>query len=444
MSQSQFGLLRSRRFLPFFLTQTLGAFNDNLYKQALVLALLFKLGVEGSAGILVNLCALLFILPFFLFSALGGQLGERFPKDRLIRLLKLSECLIMLMGAVGFIWTIPSLLWVALFLMGTHSALFGPVKYALLPQHLTSTELVGGNALVETGTFLAILTGTLSAGLLMAGDDYAEWVAVCVLLVALAGYMASRWIPATPAVLPNLPLGWHLGRETTAIIRLGFAQSPEVSRALIANSWFWFIGATYLTQIPAYVKEVLQGDQNSVTLILTLFSIGIAAGSLCCEWLVKRYLLAYQRLVVMGSLGLSIAGLWLGWHSLALGPQGAEQSVWALLLGPQTGWIMLEILGLGFFGGIYIVPLYVLIQVHTKEVQRTRVIAAGNILNAVFMIASSLLAMGLLGGLGLSIPQLFLVVAVLNVLLNGGLFRDQFRQWPWCWGRASLPKSQDS
>lgn len=422
MSSSQFRLLGRRRFLPFFITQTLGAFNDNLYKQALVLALLFKLSTGLAAGLLVNLCALLFILPFFLFSALGGQLGERFAKDRLMRLLKLAECFIMLMGAVGILLGHLGLMLVALFLMGTHSALFGPVKYAILPQHLQAQELLGGNALVETGTFLAILGGSLFAGLLMTSQAYAYWVAFFVLLVAVAGYLASRWIPSAPAALPDLPLSWHLPRSTLAIMRLGFAQSALVSRALIGNSWFWFVGAIYLTQIPAYVKEVLEGDETLVTLILTLFSVGIATGSLLCERLSGRDIAMSARLIPVGAIGLSLFGLLLWWHSSALIPAGMPRDWLQIVREGQAGWAFMDIFGLGLFGGIYIVPLYALIQARTEDSQRTRVIAAGNILNALFMMGSALLAMLLLGMAGLSIPQLFLVVALLNVLINAGLF----------------------
>ncbi|TWH76594.1 MFS transporter [Azomonas agilis] len=436
MSQSQFSLLRSRRFLPFFITQMLGAFNDNLYKQALVLAALFKLGTELDSSLLVNLCALLFILPFFLFSALGGLLGERMAKDQLMRLLKLAECLIMLLGAIGILWGHLSLMLVALFLMGTQSALFGPVKYSILPQHLQRQELLGGNALVETGTFLAILGGSLFAGLLVAGEAYAQWVAFFVLLIAVLGYLASRWIPPAPPAVPGLPLHLNLFRETQSVLRLGLSRSPLISRSLLGNSWFWFIGALYLTQIPAYVKEILQGDETLVTLILMLFSVGIALGSLLCERLSGRRLEVEVGLVPLGALGLSVFGLLLWWHSASIVPV-SEMRLGLAALTQDFGiiWALLDILGLGIFGGIYIVPLYALIQERTQEQERTRVIAAGNILNAVFMLGSAILAMIVLTGLGLSIPELFFLVALLNALANIYLccavpeFSQRIRQW---------------
>lgn len=411
MNASQFRLLGTGRFLPFFIAQMLGAFNDNLYKQALVLAILFRLNTGLDASLLVNLCALLFILPFFLFSALGGQLGERFAKDRLMRALKLAECFIMLLGALGFISGHLGLMLAALFLMGTHSALFGPVKYSILPQHLNASELLGGNALVETGTFLAILGGSLLAGWLMLSDQYAVIVSLSVLTVAVMGYLASRHIPLAPPSEPKQPLCWNVWQSTLMTVRLGLSQSQTISRALWANSWFWFVGATYLTQIPAYVKSVLKGDEVEVSLILTLFSVGIGVGSLLCERLAgQEGPLAARRLVPLGALGLTLGGSLLWWHSERILTDGAPL------------WAYLDILGLGLAGGLYIVPLYALVQAKTAPPQRSRVIAAGNILNALFMVASAMVAMVLLGWAGASIPQLFLCVALLNLVVNLWLF----------------------
>ena len=281
--QSQFALLGKKRFLPFFVTQLLGAFNDNIFKQSLILAILFKLNTGADRDLLVNLCALLFILPFFLFSALGGQFGEKFAKDALIRKIKFAEILIMLAGAVGVLLDNLPLMLAVLFAMGTQSALFGPVKYSILPQHLKEEELVGGNALVEMGTFLAILAGTIGAGIMMASSSYAPIVAGSVVAVALLGYLASLSIPKASAAMPELPLDWNIFRQSWVIMKLGLGQRPAVSRSLVGNSWFWFLGAIYLTQIPAYAKEWLYGDESVVTLILTVFSLGIGLGSMLCE-----------------------------------------------------------------------------------------------------------------------------------------------------------------
>ncbi|MDF3931628.1 MFS transporter [Pseudomonas citronellolis] len=422
MSQhSQFALLGSRRFLPFFITQLLGAFNDNIFKQSLILAILYHLSVGGDRNLLVNLCALLFILPFFLFSALGGQFGEKFNKDALMRALKLAEIVIMLVGAAGFLLGSLPLLFLALFAMGTHSALFGPVKYSILPQHLRDDELVGGNALVEMGTFLAILAGTIGAGVLMSRQAYAPGVAVAVVLVAACGFLASRGIPRAAAALPQLQLDWNIFKQSWAILRLGLGQRPAVSRSLVGNSWFWFLGAVYLTQIPTYAKELLHGDESVVTLILTVFSVGIALGSMLCEKLSGKKV--EIGLVPFGSIGLSLFGILLWWHSGGF-PVGAAPYNWLEVLEHPQSWAVLgDILGIGVFGGFYIVPLYALIQARTDEDKRARVIAANNILNALFMVVAAIVSILLLSVAGLSIPELFLVLSLMNVAVNVYIFK---------------------
>lgn len=434
MSQhSQFRLLGTRRFLPFFVTQLLGAYNDNVFKQALVLAILYKFGTTADVSLLVNLCALLFILPFFLFSALGGQFGEKYEKAWLIRRIKFAEILIMLVGAVGMLLGNLPLLLVVLFCMGTQSALFGPVKYSILPQQLRSDELVGGNALVEMGTFLAILGGTITAGVLMSGGDYAMRVSVAVVLLAVIGYLASRGIPFSLAALPSLRLDWNLLRQSLRIMRLGLGQQRSVSRAMVGNSWFWFLGAVYLTQIPAFSRDLLQGDEGVVTLILSVFSIGIALGSMLCERLSRHRV--EMGLVPLGSIGLTLFGVLLWWHATSV-PAASEIRDWtALLAEPRAWWVLIDILGLGTFGGLYIVPLYALIQSRTALEERSRVVAANNILNALFMVISAIFSILILTVAGLSIPQLFLAVALLNVLVAGWIFSSvpefavRFRLW---------------
>ena len=418
---SQFALLQKRRFLPFFVTQSLRAFNDNLFKQSLILAILYKLSLGGDGTMLVNLCALLFILPFFLFSALAGQFGEKFAKDALIRTIKLAEIVIMGVGAAGFLYNHLWMMLVALFAMGTHSALFGPVKYSILPQALREEELVGGNGLVEMGTFLAILAGTIGAGVMMSSTHYAPIVASAVVLVAVLGYLASRAIPRAAASSPQLKLQWNIFSQTVATLRMGLKQTPAVSRSIVGNSWFWFVGAIYLTQIPAYAQEWMYGDETVVTLILTLFSVGIAVGSLLCERLSGRKV--EIGLVPFGSFGLTVFGLLWWWHSGDIPAAGAPYDWLALLGMSKAWWILLSIMGLGVFGGFYIVPLYALIQSRTPEDERARVIAANNILNALFMVVSAVVTMLLLGLAKLSIPQLFLVVSLLNIAVNTYIFR---------------------
>ncbi|WP_375737789.1 MFS transporter [Pseudomonas boanensis] len=418
---SQFALLRSRRFLPFFVTQLFGAFNDNIFKQSLILAILYKLSIAGDKGVFTNLCALLFILPFFLFSALGGQFGEKFAKDALIRAIKLAEVLIMAVGAAGFVFDSLPLLFLALFAMGTHSALFGPVKYSILPQVLREDELVGGNALVEMGTFLAILAGTIGAGIIMSADRYEPVVAGAIVFTACCGYLASRGIPRAAAALPELALDWNIFRQSWRIMRLGLGQRPSVSRSLVGNSWFWFLGAVYLTQIPAYSKELLHGDESVVTLILTVFSVGIALGSMLCERLSGGKV--EIGLVPFGSIGLTLFGILLWWHSGGF-PQGAAPHDWLTVVSEPQAWLILgDILGIGLFGGFYIVPLYALIQARTAENERARVIAANNILNALFMVVSAIVSILFLSVAGLSIPELFLVVSLMNVAVNSYIFK---------------------
>jgi 1-acyl-sn-glycerol-3-phosphate acyltransferase len=418
---SQFALLRSRRFLPFFVTQLLGAFNDNIFKQSLILAILFKLTVSADRDLLVNLCALLFILPFFLFSALGGQFGEKFAKDRLIRVIKFAEIVIMLAGAAGVLLNNLPLMLAVLFAMGTQSALFGPVKYSILPQHLQEHELVGGNALVEMGTFLAILAGTIGAGIMMAGSAYAQWVASFVVVIAVLGFLASCRIPPAAAGMPELVLDWNIFRQSWLTLKMGLGQRPAVSRSLVGNSWFWFLGAVYLTQIPAYSKEWLYGDESVVTLILTVFSIGIALGSMLCERMSGHKV--EIGLVPFGSIGLTIFGLLLWWHSGGF-PEAAQPHDWlAVLSHGQAWWILGSILGIGLFGGFYIVPLYALIQSRTAEHERARVIAANNILNALFMVVSAIVSILFLSVAELSIPQLFLVISLMNIAVNSYIFK---------------------
>ncbi|MFN3580057.1 MAG: MFS transporter [Pseudomonas sp.] len=425
---SQFSLLSKRRFLPFFTAQFLGAFNDNVFKQALILAILFKIAV-GSNGdtatsrdVLINLCALLFVLPFFLFSALGGQFGEKFAKDALIRAIKMGEVLIMLVGAASLILGSLPLMLLVLFCMGVQSALFGPVKYSILPQHLTEYELVGGNGLVETGTFLAILAGTLYAGLAMGADSWAVWVGISVVAVALLGYLASLAIPRAHAAMPELVLDWNIFRQSWSILHLGLVkQVPSVSRSLLGNSWFWFLGATYLTQIPGFAKDYLHGDESVVTLILMVFSIGIAAGSLLCERLSGRKV--EIGLVPFGSLGLTVFGLLL-WAASGSVIAADQPYSWLQLMAQPGAWsVMGCILGIGLFGGFYIVPLYALIQSRTQEHERARVIAANNILNALLMVCSAITAILLLSVAGLSIPELFLVISLMNIAVNTYIFK---------------------
>lgn len=410
----QFNLLRERRFLPFFGTQFLGAFNDNLFKNALVVLLTFQAASWTSLdpGILANLAAGIFILPFFIFSATAGQLADKYDKALLSRLVKLLEVVIMLLAGLGFaMHSLPVLLG-ALFLLGCHSTLFGPVKYAILPQHLHEDELVGGNALVEAGTFVAILMGTLAGGLL-AGAGHPLWVALAGLLVAVAGYLASRGIPTAPAPEPGLRINPNPLTETWR--NVGFArENRTVFLSILGISWFWLYGALFLAQFPAFAKNVLGGGESAVTLLLATFTVGIGLGSLLCERLSAKQV--EIGLVPFGSIGLTVFGLDLALAAPGGLPAGAPLAFLDLLAAPGMVRVLLALFMLGVFGGFFIVPLYALVQLRSAPGHRARIIAANNILNALFMVAGALGAAALLGA-GLSIPHLFLVAALLNALV---------------------------
>ncbi|MBT0962793.1 MFS transporter [Denitromonas iodatirespirans] len=409
---TQSSLLRQRRFLPFFLTQFFGAFNDNVYKNALVVLITFQAArhTEMSAGVLVNLAAGLFILPFFLFSATAGQLADKFEKSHLMRLIKLAEIGIMGLAATAFALDSLALMLATLFLMGAQSSLFGPVKYAILPQHLAETELVGGNALVESGTFIAILIGTIAGGVMIALPAGTVWVSVAVLTVALAGYLASRGIPRAPAADPALRINWNPLTQTWRTI--GFTRSNRtVFLSVLGISWFWFYGALFLSQFPGYAKTVLGGDEYAVTLLLAVFSVGIGAGSLLCERLSGRHV--EIGLVPFGSIGLSLFALDLWWASPVPGALGEALPFATVMAQPATWRVLFDLLMIGLFGGFFIVPLYALIQSRSAPSHRSRIIAGNNILNALFMVVAAGLGAGLLAA-GVSIAQLFLMTAILN------------------------------
>ena len=416
---SQFGLLKTRRFGPFFATQFLGAFNDNLFKNALVVLLTFN-AVQWTTlkpELLANLAAGIFILPFFLFSATAGQLADKYDKALLARLVKVLEIAIMAIAGIGFWLHSLAVLLGALFLLGVHSTLFGPVKYAILPQHLKEEELVGGNALIEAGTFVAILLGTLVGGIVAGlGDDASAgmgsgtfWITVGGLVVAVAGYLASRGIPTAPAPEPTLRVNPNPITETWR--NIGFArQNRTVFLSILGISWFWLYGALLLAQFPAYAKNVLGGTEASVTLLLGIFTLGIGIGSLLCERLSAKQV--EIGLVPFGSIGLTVFGLDLAFASPATPPE-ATLGLAALLAAPGTLHVLFDLFAIGLFGGFFIVPLYALVQLRSAAAQRARIIAANNIMNALFMVVGAGAAAGLLGA-GLSIPALFGVAALCN------------------------------
>ena len=410
--RSQFRLLAERRFLPFFLAQFFGAANDNIFKFAFTVLATYSAAQWGgldpkSAGAVIGG---IFILPFVLFSATAGQLADRYEKAALIRFVKNLEIAIMLAVAAGFLWNIVFLLFAGVFLMGLHSTLFGPVKYAYLPQHLSETELTGGNGMVEMGTFVAILIGTIVGGALVAIPGAGpHWVALVSLALAALGRFAAGFVPLSPASDPGLRINWNPISETWTNIQHA-RGNRTVFLSMLGISWLWFFGSIFLTTFTGFAKETLGGDQNVVTLLLAVFSIGIAIGSLLCERLSGHKV--EIGLVPFGSIGMTLFAVDLWLASADLQPAGLA-SVGAFVANHANWRVMADLFLLALFAGFYSVPLYALIQLRCEPSHRARIIAANNILNALFMVVASIMAAVLLEA-GLSLPQLYLVVGLLN------------------------------
>ena len=408
----QFALLGARRFGPFFWTQFLGALNDNLFKNALVILFAFQVsGAVFSTNTLVNLSTGLLTLPFFLFSATAGQLADKVEKSRIIRVVKLFEIAIMLLGALGLhLHSVPLLLGVV-FLMGTHSAVFGPVKYSILPQHLHEDELVGGNALVQMGTFVAILLGTILGGGLVSIAARGETVvSATVVSLAVGGWLASRWVPSAPSQATELRLHWSPLRETLRTI--GFArENRTVFLSILGISWFWFYGALFLAQFPGLTREVLGGSEGVATLLLALFSVGVALGCILCERLSGRTV--ELGLVPLGSIGLTLFALDLFFATRGMAPAGPP-ILWRPFLASAGHWrVLADLMLIGAFGGFFIVPLQALVQQRSEPSRRSRIIAGNNILGSLFIVLAAVLGI-VLRDTGLGIPQLILVTALVN------------------------------
>ncbi|NVJ60701.1 MAG: MFS transporter [Gammaproteobacteria bacterium] len=420
MSSNQFDLLKQRRFLPFFVTQSLGALNDNVFKNALITLITFSVISNDAAesGLLVNLAAVIFIFPFFLFSGTAGQLAEKYQKHLSIQKIKLFEIVVMMLACLGFfLQSVPFLLFV-LFLMGLQSTLFGPIKYGILPQHLHTKELVGGNGLVEMGTFLAILIGQIigvefvsrfESGLIV--------VSGVVILIAIFGYLASRKIPYTPAVEPQLKVNWNPFTET--IKNFGFMRRNRVVfLSVLGISWFWFFGATILTQLPNYAKHTLGGQAGVFTLLLTFFSLGIGIGSILCEKMSGRKI--EIGLVPFGAIGMTLFTVDLYFansttDALPLMTNLEFMRAW------QNWRVLIDSAFIGLFSGFYIVPLYALIQHRSEKHHVSRIIAGNNILNALFMVLSGIMAITLIQT-GFSIPEIILITGILNAVISLYIF----------------------
>jgi 1-acyl-sn-glycerol-3-phosphate acyltransferase len=412
--QGQFSLLTKRRFLPYFLTQALGAFNDNLYKNALLLLIAFGgISAQSDSALLTNLAAGLFILPFFLFSPIAGQIADKFEKSKLIRWVKGLEVIIMGLAAAAIVMGNVWMMMLLLFLMGLQSSLFGPVKFALLPQQLDDDELVGGNALVEMGTFIAILVGTITAGIFFDFEQGLYWIAGGIVVFALLGFFSSQYIPNASANDPELKINWNPFSEMVNTIRQA-RENRSVYLSIMAISWFWFIGASYLTQFPNFARDFLGGSTQVVTLLLTLFSLGVALGSLLCEKLSGHKI--ELGIVPIGSLGMSIFGIDL-YFSLAGIQVMEDMSAMAFIQQPENFRLMFDIAMVSAFGGLFVVPLQALIQHRSDEKNRAQIIAANNMFNAIFMVASAGIGILALVVIELTIPEYFLVLAIMNIVV---------------------------
>ena len=416
---NQFALLGQRRFAPFFWTQFAGAANDNLFKFAFTVMVTYQLSVEWLAPSMAGLViGALFILPFLLFSATAGQLTDKYDKTLMIRFVKNLEIAIMAIAAYGFISSNVVVLLLCTFLMGVHSTLFGPVKFALLPQVLNERELTGGNGMVEMGTFVAILMGNVVGGLLVAIPSIGHvTVAVACLVMAVAGRVVAGYIPKAPATDPGLQINWNPISETVRNLKLAHGNLV-VFRSLLGISWMWFFGAVFLSQFPSLAKEVLHGNEQVASLLLVVFSIGIGTGSLLCEMLSKRHV--EIGLVPMGAIGMSVFAVDLYFATRGL-PPSEIMGLSAFMAQPAHWRVMADLALLSLFAGLYSVPMYALIQLRSQPTHRARIIAANNILNALFMIGSSVIAGALLKS-GFTIPQIFLFTGLANAVVAFYIF----------------------
>lgn len=413
-------LLGTRRFLPMFVTQFFGALNDNVYKQALLLVITYGWINQQSADVstLNNLAALLFILPYFIFSATAGQIADKYERSQLVRGIKILEIVIMLIGSAGFILGHLWLLLLALFLMGTHSTFFGPIKYAILPEILKPNELMSGNALFQSGTSMAILIGMILGGAVISmSQGNLIWISLTVVTIAILGYLSSRFVLKQNVTSPDLKIDWNFFR--TSFQTLKYAKSlPIVFLILLGNSWYWFYGATYLTQIPQLTQQNLHASENVVSLLLTFFSVGIGVGSLLCRRIGGSKV--NLKMVPLGATGLTVFAFYLA-ASLAFVPERTGEMLGLkdiFTQGLSYYHVMLAVTLLGISGGFYIVPLYAMMQAFSPRSHRARVVAANNILNAVFMVSSAVFSIIILSIFKIDIKILFSITAILSAIFT--------------------------
>lgn len=402
-------LITERRFLPYFCTQFLGAFNDNVYRYAFAILITYFLA-EEHRGVYVNSALVAFILPFFLFGAITGQLADKFEKAWLIRQIKLAEIVIMLCGCVAlYFQNVPGMLAV-LFALGSQSAFFGPIKYSILPQHVKPNEILSANAYVEAGTFIAILLGQVLGGALSEEQSYLPYLMAAIVGFAVLGWFSARMIPDAPAASPDLKLSFNIFTQTAEIVRMA-REKHGVFQSILANSWFWFFGAIVLTLFPVFAIEVLNGNPKVAIVLLATFTIGIALGSFACSILSAGRV--ELGLVPIGALGMSLFTWNLGASEIVAGDQMLDLA--QVLAVEGVPWALFNLVMIAFFSGLFIVPLYTYMQTHSDESKRSRIIAVNNIINSLFMIAAGIFGI-VLGALGFDVMAIFKIVALLNLI----------------------------
>ncbi len=429
--ETQFGLLKDKRFLPLFLTQFFGAFNDNLFKNALVILITFRLAEEHglNAQLLITSVAGLFILPFFLFSSTAGQLADKYEKSFLIRIIKFVEIVLMVLTAVAFYFTDLWTLVILLFFMGAQSAFFGPLKYSIIPQHLKVRELVAANGLVSAGTYIAILTGTLVGGLFILRPEGRAYISAGVVGVAVLGFISSLFIPEAAPSLPGLEIDPNPIRSTKKIISY-VRPHKTVFRSILGISWFWFLGSVFLSQFPSFSKDILKGNQEVSTFFMVVFSLGVGAGATLCNKLLKGRVSA--RLVPFACIGMTAATLLLYFFSQTVSKPTYLVGVKEFIASPGSWGIIISFLILAAAGGIFSVPMYALMQSRSSAEHRARVVACLNITDSFGMVLSAVFVSFMLM-LKISIINIFLATGIINLLMTpvlSRLARDEYDDLP--------------
>jgi MFS family permease len=439
-NKSQFNLFFQRRFLPFFVTQFLGAFNDNLFKNSLLVIVVSSAmaGSDSTTNFTTNLAAGLFILPYFLFSTTAGLLADKYDKALLIRRIKIAEIIIMLAGCYA-LWSLNITLMLAiLFCLGTQSSFFGPIKYSIIPQHLDNSELLGANAQVGMGTFVSILLGTLIGGWIVTMEQGPIWVGGLTVAVAIIGWLSSKEIPPAPSASDDIRISLNPIAEARQNFKLA-KKDPTVFYCILANSWFWLYGGSFLTQVPNFAVTVLNGHATLITILLAAFIIGVAIGSLLCTKLSGG--VVEPGIVPIGAIGLTVFAIDLFFSSSAfqLGNQSASSVLPVQFFGLIGALrVTFDLIFIGLFGGLYIVPLYSMIQQRSASDVRARVLSVNNICNAFFMVVGSIIGIICLSILSWTIPQFFFGIAVMNMLFTGYIFYrvPEFLQRFKIWGSS--------